>query len=158
MNQTEYERMAKIFNYVFSAAPNTQEREKRLAEIGEEDSNKLWDFYCGICSGRIKEPEYTNEEHEANNISREIKSYEDFLRALRCSNASVLFKLRRSNPETYAHYVDQLETSFAHKNTKTSRDIKRLMEEKKKRSEIMEIWDTRERHNAIYENMALFRR
>lgn len=136
MNQTEYERMAKI---------------------GEEDSNKLWDFYCGICSGRIKEPECTIKELVASNMSQKIEGYEDFFRALRCSNINELFKLRRSNPETYAHYVEQLETGFAHKNTKTSRDIKRLMEKKKKRSEIMEIQDTRERHEAILENMALFR-
>lgn len=157
MNQTEYERMTKIFNYVYSAPPNTQEREKRLAEIGEEDSSKLWDFYCGICSGRIKESEYTGKEHVVSNMSQKIEGYEDFLRALRCSNTNELFKLRRSNPETYARYVEQLETSFTHKNAKTSRDIKRLMAEKKKRSEIMEIRDTRERHEAILENMALFR-
>ena len=157
MNQAEYERMVKIYNYVYSAPPNTKEREKRLAEIGEEDSSELWDFYCGICSGRIKEPEYTSKEHAVSNISQKIEGYEDFLRALRCSNTNKLFKLRRSNPETYAHYVEQLETSFGHKNSKTSRDIKRLMEEKKKRSEIMEIQDTKERHKEILENIALFR-
>ncbi len=54
--------MVKIYNYVYSTFPNTPEREKLLAEIGEEDSSKLWDFYCGICSGRIKEPERTNGE------------------------------------------------------------------------------------------------
>lgn len=41
MNQTEYNRMAKIFNYVYSTPPNTVEREKRLAEIGEEDASEL---------------------------------------------------------------------------------------------------------------------
>lgn len=51
MNQAEYEHMVKIYNYVYSAPPNTKEREKRLAEIGEEDSSELWNFYCGICSG-----------------------------------------------------------------------------------------------------------
>ena len=44
MNQAEYERMVKIYNYVYSTLPNTPEREKRLAEIGEEDSSKLWGF------------------------------------------------------------------------------------------------------------------
>ena len=38
MDQAEYERMVKIYNYVYSTLPNTPEREKRLAEIGEEDS------------------------------------------------------------------------------------------------------------------------
>lgn len=52
MNQAEYERMVKIYNYVYSAPPNTKEREKRLAEIGEEISSKLWDFYCGIWTNK----------------------------------------------------------------------------------------------------------
>ena len=82
MNQAEYERMVKIYNYVYSTLPNTPEREKRLAEIGEEDSSKLWDFYCGICSGRIKEPERTNS--EVNTMGeKKIASYEDFIKALR---------------------------------------------------------------------------
>ena len=82
MNQAEYERMVKIYNYVYSAPPNTKEREKRLAEIGEEDSSELQDFYCGICSGRIKEPEYTNKEHAVSNISQKIEGYEDFFKGI----------------------------------------------------------------------------
>ena len=79
MNQTEYERMVKIYNYVYSAPPNTKEREKRLAEIGEEISSKLWDFYCGICSGRIKQPEHTNSEVDTMG-EKKITSYEDFIK------------------------------------------------------------------------------
>lgn len=46
---------------------------------------------------------------------------------------------------------------FESKNPTTAMDYKkRLEEEKKKRSEILSIPDTRARHKAIYENMALF--
>lgn len=91
MNQAEYERMVKIYNYVYSTLPNTPEREKRLAEIGEEDSSKLWDFYCGICSGRIKEPERTNS--EVNTMGeKKIASYEDFIKALRYGENNMLCK------------------------------------------------------------------
>ena len=157
MNQAEYERMVKIYNYVYSTFPNTPEREKRLAEIGEEDSSKLWDFYCGICSGRIKEPEHTN--GEVNTMDeKKITSYEDFLKALRCRESNVLCKFRRNNPEKYAYYAEQMEASFRRKNPVKKRNVERLAKEKKKRSEIMGISDTMARHKAIAENMALFGR
>lgn len=157
MNQAEYERMVKIYNYVYSTLPNTPEREKRLAEIGEEDSSKLWDFYCGICSGRIKEPERTNS--EVNTMGeKKIASYEDFIKALRYGENNMLFKFRRNNPERYAYYVEQMGAGFGCKNSSKTRDIKRLEEEHKKRSEILAIPDIRARHKAIAENMALFGR
>lgn len=155
MNQTEHNRMAKIFNYVYSTPPNTPEREKRLAEIGEEDSSKLWDFYCGICSGRIKEPERTNSEVNTMGEKR-IANYEDFLTASRNGRYDLLYKFKRSNPEAYACYAEQMGASLGHKKPKKTRDVERLAEEKKKRSEILAIPDTRERHKAIAENMALF--
>lgn len=115
MNQAEYERMVKIYNYVYSTLPNTPEREKRLAEIGEEDSSKLWDFYCGICSGRIKEPERTNS--EVNTMGeKKIASYEDFIKALRYGENNMLCKFRRNNPERYAYYVEQMGAGFGRKN------------------------------------------
>lgn len=157
MNQAEYERMVKIYNYVYSTLPNTPEREKRLAEIGEEDSSKLWDFYCGICSGRIKEPERTNS--EVNTMGeKKIASYEDFIKALRYGENNMLCKFRRNNPERYAYYVEQMGAGFGRKNSSKTRDIKRLEEEHKKRSEILAIPDTIARHKAIAGNMALFGR
>ncbi len=48
---------------------------------------------------------------------------------------------------------------FEYQNPQTARDYKkRLEEEKKKRSEILQITDTMTRHKAISENMALFGR
>ena len=157
MNQAEYERMVKIYNYVYSAPPNTKEREKRLAEIGEETSSKLWDFYCGICSGRIKQPEHTNSEVDTMG-EKKITSYEDFIKALRCGESNMLYKFRRNNPERYTYYAEQMEASFGRKKKTKKQDVKRLEEEKKRRSEILSIQDTTERHKAISENMALFGR
>ena len=127
MNQAEYERMAKIFNYVYSTPPNTPEREKRLAEIGEENASKLWDFYCGICFGQIKEPEHTNS--EVNTMGeKKIASYEDFIKALRCGENNMLCKFKRNNRERYAYYVEQMGAGFGRKNSSKTRDIKRLEE------------------------------
>jgi hypothetical protein len=133
------------------------EREKRLAEIGEEDSSKLWDFFCGICSGRIKEPERTN--GGVNTMGEKtVTSYEDFIKALRCGENNMLCKFRRNNPERYAYYVEQMGAGFGCKNSSKTRDIKGLEEEQEKRSEILAIPDIRARHKAIAENMELFGR
>ena len=143
MNQAEYEHMMKVYSYISSSLPNSPEREKRLAEIGEEDSSKLWDFYVGLCSGRIKKPEIINKESEVSTMNKEkrITSYKDFKDALTRTNCyKMLCEFERQNPMTAREYKRQLE------------------EEKKKRSEILAIPNTRARHKAIYENMALFGR
>jgi hypothetical protein len=77
---------------------------------------------------------------------------------LRCGENSILFKFRRNNPERYAYYAEQMGAGFGRKNLAKTQDTKRLEQEKKKRSEIMEIPDTIARHKAIAENMALFGR
>ena len=69
MTLAQYDHMKKVCDYVFSAPPNTPEREKRLAEISKEDDEKLWDFYSGLCSGRIKRPETKNKESEENSMN-----------------------------------------------------------------------------------------
>ena len=61
MGSEEYKRLYQLYLYVFSTPSDSEEREKRLAEISDEDSEKLWDFYSGLCSGRIK-PENINKE------------------------------------------------------------------------------------------------
>jgi len=138
MTLEEYEHMMEIYNYVYSAPPNTSEREKRFTEISKEDNEKLWDFYSGLCSGRIKKPENTNKEREVNTMT-----YGEW-KILSKSNSGA--KQR--------HVID-----FERQNPMTAKDYKkRLEEEKKKRSEILAIQDTRARHKAIYENMALFGR
>lgn len=138
MNQAEYEHMMKVYSYISSSPPNSPEREKRLAEIGEEDSSKLWDFYVGLCSGRIKKPETINKESEAGNMTYQewkVVATRNFWR-----NQGEISNFERQNPTMAREYK------------------KRLENERKKRSEIMAIKDTAERHRKIAENMALFGR
>ena len=97
----------------------------------------------GICSGRIKAPEVAGKEREMSIVS---------------GRYDLLCEFKRSNPEAYACYAEQMGASLGHKKPKKTRDVERLVEEKKKRSEILAIQDTMERHKAIYENMALFKR
>jgi len=115
MDSREYAHMEKVYNYVFSVPPGT-ERDRRLAEIGEEDSNKLWDFYSGLCSGRIKKPETTNKEREVctMNDKKTIANYEDFKKALvRSGYYRVLCELKQSNPELYKKYSEKWEAEKA---------------------------------------------
>ena len=138
MNQAEYEHMMKVYSYISSSPPNSPQREKRLAEIGEEDSSKLWDFYVGLCSGRIKKPETINKESEAGNMTYQewkVVATRNFWR-----NQGEISNFERQNPTMAREYK------------------KRLENERKKRSEIMAIKDTAERHRKIAENMALFGR
>lgn len=137
MNQAEYEHMKKVYDYVFSVPPNSLERERRLAEISKEDNEKLWDFYVGLCSGRIKKPETINKESEERNMT-----YQEW-------KVATTRSFWRNRGEI---------SNFEHQNPMTAREYKRqLEEEKKKRSEILAIKDTTERHKKIAENMALFR-
>lgn len=137
MDSREFEHMEKIYNYVYSVPPDSEERKKRLAEISDEDSGKLWDFHSGLLSGRIKKLEVTNKEREANNMT-----YQQWRAATKSNlrqNRGKLSDFERENPATVQTYK------------------RRLEEEKKKRSEILAIEDTMARHKAIYENMELFR-
>lgn len=116
MNLAEYEHMMEIYTYVFSTPPNSPERDKRLEEISKEDNDKLWDFYSGLCSGRIKKPEATNKESEVNTMNKEkkIESYEDFRKALvRTGTYSMLCEFKRSNPKMYKYYTEKLEAEKA---------------------------------------------
>lgn len=112
MTLEEYEHMKKAHDYVFSTPPNSPERERRLAEISKEDDERLWDFHCGLLSGRIKKPEATNKEREVNVMGEKktIKSYEDYKKALtRTGSYKMLCEFKQNNPELYKHYSEKLE-------------------------------------------------
>lgn len=112
--------MKKVYDYVFSAPPNSHERDKRLAQISEKDSDKLWDFYSGLCSGRIKRPEEPKKESEANSMNvhdgkiKKIENFEDYKRALvRTGSYQSLLELKRSDPARYERYQERLEREKA---------------------------------------------
>lgn len=116
MNLAEYEHMYKIYQYVYSVPPNSPERERRLEEISPADNEKLWDFYSGLCSGRIKRPKPNKESEVKTTMNKEkkITSYEDFKKALvRTGTYNMLCEFKRSNPEMYKHYTEKLEAEKA---------------------------------------------
>lgn len=112
MDFAEYERMKKIRDYVFSTPRNSPERERRLSEISEEDSAKLYDFDIGLLSGRIKKPENQNKESGESSMNNEkrIGSYQEFVKALgRASNYHRLVEFKRNFPEVYKSYMERME-------------------------------------------------
>lgn len=112
MTLEEYEHMKKVHDYVFSTPPNSPERDRRLAEISKEDDERLWDFHCGLLSGRIKKPEATNKESEVNAMGEKktIKSYEDYKKALtRAGSYKMLCEFKQQYPELYKHYFERME-------------------------------------------------
>lgn len=105
---------------MFSTPPNSAEREQRLAEISKEDDEKLWDFYSGLCSGRIKRPETKNKESEESRMNinngkpKKIENYEDFKKALTKSGYyQTLVELKRSDPARYERYQKRMEREKA---------------------------------------------
>ncbi len=112
----DYERMVKIYNYVYSTPKNSPEREARLAELSEADSAALYDFDIGLMSGRIKKPENQTKKSEVctMNKTRKIESYEDFKKALvKSGTYQMLVEFKRSNPSLYEYYQQRLEKEKA---------------------------------------------
>ncbi len=137
----DYVKMEQIYNRVYSTPPNSPERAARLAELSEEDNAALWDYYSGLCSGRIKRPEIKNKESkELGGLTMNYQQWKALSKSSAVKNQIVVSKFERQNPMTAREYK------------------KRLEDEKKKRSEIMAIKDTRKRHEEIAKNMQLFER
>lgn len=120
MTLKEYDHMKKIHDFVFSSPPNSEERERRLASISKADDDKLWDFHCGLLSGRIKRPEEPKEESGANSMNvydgkiKKIENYEDYKRALvRTGTYQSLLELKRSDPARYERYQERMEREKA---------------------------------------------
>lgn len=94
------------------SVPPGAERDKRLAELSPEDNSKLYDFDMGLMSGRIRKPENQTKKSEVNTMNKEIeiKSYEDFKKALtKTGTYNALCEFKRNNPNLYEHYQQRLE-------------------------------------------------
>lgn len=120
MTAKEFDHMMEVCNYVFSAPPNSTERDRRLEKISEKDSDKLWDFYSGLCSGRIKRPEEPKKESEDSKMNinngkpKRIENFEDFKKALvRTGTYQSLLELKKNNPDRYKIYQERLDREKA---------------------------------------------
>ena len=130
----DYNRMAQLHDYVYSTPADSQEREKRLAELSETDQVALYDFAVGLLSGRIKKSDYQQEDDGMLSF-KEWKRIENS-GSLKEMNRIIEFKMQ----------YPLIASEYQH----------RKAEEERKRAEIMSIRDMRERQDAIARNIALF--
>lgn len=129
-----YERMAKLHDYVYSTPSNSPEREQRIAELSEVDQEALYDYKIGLLSGRIKKSDY---KQEADNMLT-FQEWKKIQRGSSLKEMSVAVDFKKQYPLIDKEYQQRKET------------------EEKKRREIMAIKDGRERQEAIARNLELF--
>lgn len=134
------ERMGRLYNYVFSTKPDSEEREQRLNELSETDREQLWDYWSGCLSGRIKRAE----ESEDKNMDTTNMSYEEWKRL----NKEVQSRSRGAGAK-------MMKFEVAHPTT-AQRYMQKSLDDEKKRSEIMSIKDQHERWAAIQRNIDIF--
>ena len=173
-------RIAEQHRKVFSTPRNSPEREQAYSELSESDRTAVFNLEKDYILGRITRQDIAEMKQEGN----ETMTYEQFVKKSESGEKGTLRELskfakesqelyrqyreryhreqddkfRRNNPERYVYYIEQMGAGFGRKNSSKTQDIKRLEEERKKRSEILAISDTMARHKAIVENMALFGR
>ena len=173
-------RIAELHSKVFSTPRNSPEREQAYSELSESDRTAVFNLEKDYMLGRITRQDIAEMKQEGN----ETMTYEQFVKKSESGEKGTLRELskfakesqelyrqyreryhreqddkfRRNNPERYVYYIEQMGAGFGRKNSSKTQDIKRLEEERKKRSEILAISDTMARHKAIVENMALFGR
>lgn len=132
-----YGRVKKIYNYVYSAPADSSERMSRLSGLNDSDSQELFDFVVGLRDGRIKESDI-DENWEGD---KQIMTYKEWK------------ALNKSKWQADIQRIMDFETTYPLDATEYK---KRLSEEKRKRSEIMQIKDAKKRREMIAKNMDLF--
>ena len=50
----DYRHINKIYHYVYDTPADSPEREKRLSELSDSDSEALYDFTIGLMSGESR--------------------------------------------------------------------------------------------------------
>lgn len=132
-----YGQIRKIYEYVYSAPADSPERMSRLSGLSDSDSQDLFDFVVGLRDGRIKESDID----EIWKGDRQIMTYKEWK------------ALNKSKWQVDIQRIMDFETMYPLDATEYK---KRLSEEKRKRSEIMQIKDTKKRREMIAKHMDLF--
>lgn len=132
----DYFHMSAISDYVFATIPSSPERDRRLSEISEGDRDKLWDFYCGKLSGRIKEPKTKQYLGGTNTMTFEQYKQISGSNALGDMQKTMLFE--QQYPSAAASFKRKIEA------------------DRKRRQDILSIPDRNERVEAIARNLSLF--
>ncbi|MCI9128010.1 MAG: hypothetical protein HFG28_12710 [Eubacterium sp.] len=132
----DYRHINKIYHYVYDTPADSPEREKRLSELSDSDSEALYDFTIGLMSGRIKESDISNVQKGDDNMT--YKEYRTLKNRASYFDETKVFRFEKENPELATSYM-----------------IRMLRDAEKKRK-IMAIENPDERYLAIAKNKDLF--
>ena len=134
----DFDRMGRLYDYVYSTPMDSPERERRIEELSDTDQAELYDYAVGILSGRISRTESKEDK------KMDIMSYEEWKKL----NRRVQARERGAGTE-------MMNFELAHPST-VQRYMRQSLEDEKRRSEIMSINDRAERQRAIVANIDLF--
>lgn len=94
-------RIARIYDKVYSTKPNSPERTAALAKLSESDQEALFDFDMGIRSGRIaKQKNYEQEENGS-------MTYEQYKTKMESEERGTMLEVSQfaiNSPELYQQY------------------------------------------------------
>lgn len=125
----DYRRINKIYHYVYDTPADSQEREKRLSELSDSDSEALYDFTIGLMSGRIRESDISNVQKGDGNMT--YKEYRTLKNRASYFDETKVFRFEKENPELATSYMS------------------RMLRDVEKKRKIMAIEDPEERYIAI---------
>lgn len=135
----DYERMARLHSYVYSAPADSAERERRLNELNDADQAALYDYAVGLLSGRIKpEQQYEYHQEEKGSENMTYKKWKEVNKSNDLRDMNVAIDFRVQHPALENEYKQ------------------RQKAEQAKRDEIMKIKDVSERTRMIAYNLSLF--
>lgn len=100
----DVDRMARIYNHVFSTPRNSPERTARLEALSEADQEALFDYSNGILSGRIKQNKAEVEEMAG---QRNYEWYKKKMSSEASGTMQELSQFAFDCPELYKQYRQQ---------------------------------------------------
>ncbi|MDE7200874.1 MAG: hypothetical protein K2O91_02980 [Lachnospiraceae bacterium] len=97
-------RIARLYDNVYSTKPNSPERTAALARLFESDQEALFDFDMGIRSGRITKPK--NYEQEENG-SMTYEQYKNKIGSDKSGTMQEVSQFAMKSPELYRQYKER---------------------------------------------------
>ena len=96
-------RIARLYDNVYSTKPNSPERTAALAKLSESDQEALFDFDMGIRSGRITKPK--NYEQEGKTMT--YQQYKNKMESDEKGTMQEVSQFAMKSPELYRQYKER---------------------------------------------------
>ncbi len=113
-------RIARIYDKVYSTKPNSPERTAALEKLSESDGENLFDYDMGIRSGRIKKMEVKEE------MAAGQKSYEWYVSKMNSGESGTVQEVSQfamQCPELYQQYRERHQKELRQEQTLKNRRL-----------------------------------